>query len=162
MGELLDRAFQRQLLTELRDIYPKPADVQRSWPDQVDNRLLVNMSYLAEHGLIEIKTSSYHSGEIALHHAKINARGMDFIADDGGLSAILGVVTIKLHEDTIRDLLISKVQASDAETSVKDHLVAKLKALPADALASITEKALGAGLDRMPNVATWLSPLLGG
>jgi hypothetical protein len=156
MGELLDRGFQRQLLMELRDVYPHKIDVLQHWGSQSDNRLLVNLSYLAEHGLIEFSTRTLVSREIFMGFAKITAVGMDFVADDGGLSAILGVVTVKLHENTVRDLLVANVTASDTPTSTKEQLIAKIKGLPTDALGSLTEKALDAGLASIPNLGAWL------
>lgn len=161
MGELLDRAFQRYLLTELRDVYPKPADIRRSWGDQPDNKLLVNLSYLHEHGLVNFHSAAMMSGDIHMHSAKITAAGMDFIADDGGLSAILGVVTVKLHEDTIKALLIEKVQASDGDKSVKESLVAKIKELPSEGLGTLTQRTLEAGLDHVPDLLGSLSRWLG-
>src|SRR3546814_11319972 len=86
---------------------------------------------------------------------KITAKGIDFIADDGGLGAILNVQTIRLHEDSIRALLIKQVEASDVSQSVKERLVDKIKSMPADGIGTLTEKALEAGLKALPNVAPW-------
>lgn len=57
----------------------------------------------------------------------LTAKGLDFIADDGGLGAILGDVTVRLHGDALRDLLISRVQSSGEDETVKAKVVAKLK-----------------------------------
>ncbi|WP_217568820.1 hypothetical protein [Mesorhizobium sp. GbtcB19] len=161
MGELLDRGFQRQLLSELQDLYPQSADVNRSWGQQHDNRLLVNLEYLREHGLVEFTWTRFLSGDIHMHTAKITAAGMDFIAADGGLGAILGVVTVKLHDDTIRQLLISKIEKSDGDQSVKDQMIAKVKALPSDALGSVAMAGLGAALDQTPHLFTLLRTVIG-
>lgn len=162
MGELLDRNFQRELLQDLQTTYPRALDLNRSYGKQTDNRLLVNLSYLHEHGMVDLKASNYLSGDISLHHAKITAKGMDFLADDGGLSAILGVVTIKIHEDTIRDILLSRLQSTDGDPTVKAQLIDKIKSLPSEALGSLTEKLLNAGLDQLPDLPAilgkWLSP----
>src|SRR3546814_2251812 len=91
---------------------------------------------------------------------KITAKGIDFIADDGGLGAILHVQTIRLHEDSIRALLIKQVEASDVSQSVKERLVDKIKSMPADGIGTLTEKALEAGLKALPHVAHWLQALL--
>ncbi len=42
--------------------------------------------------------------------ARITAKSIDLLEDDGGVSAILGVVTAKLHEDTIRNLVLAEVK----------------------------------------------------
>jgi len=161
MGELLDRQFQKEILDNLKAMYPRQTDLKATFGEQTDNRLLVNLSYLHEHGLIDLKSTLYLSGEIGLHYAKITAKGMDFIADDGGLSAILNVLTVKLHEDTIKSLLIDRIQASDAEPNVKDTLIQKVKSLPAESLGSLVQKGLDAGLEQLPNlpelIGKWLS-----
>ncbi|ESX95877.1 hypothetical protein X755_20985 [Mesorhizobium sp. LNJC405B00] len=86
----------------------------------------------------------------------MTAAGMDFLADDGGLSAILGVVTIRLHEDTIKALLIDRIEKSDAPASVRTKLVDQIKALPAEATKALTLDAIKAGLANMPEFLTWL------
>src|SRR3546814_18958908 len=91
---------------------------------------------------------------------KITAKGIDFIADDGGLGAILNVQTIRLHEDSIRALLIKQVAASDVSQSVKERLVDKIKSMPADGIGTLTEKALEAGFKALPHVAPWHQALL--
>lgn len=161
MGELLDRGLQHQILNQLRDIYPHQGTVQKLWGTQSDNSLLVNLSYLNEHGLIDLTTKTLMSGEILLGFAKITARGMDFIANDGGLSAILGVVTVKLHEDTIKALLIQKVEAADGDATVKAKLIAKIKDIPSESLGTVTQRALDAGLDLAPDLLGSLSKWLG-
>lgn len=91
---------------------------------------------------------------------KITAKGLDFISDDGGLSSILGIVTVKLHQDTITALMVDKIEKSNAEPSIKKQLVEKIKALPAEALQRVSLKALEAGLERV-DVSQWLDKLIG-
>lgn len=160
MGELLDRDFQRELLTDLKRLYPHQADLTRRNGGEDDSRLMVNLQYLHEHGLVEFRWQKFVSGEHRMVDAKITARGMDFLAGDGGLSAILGVVTVKLHEDTIRDLLIARIQAADGEQGVKDALIAKVKHLPADALGLLTTRGLDAAMSKVPDLLSLLQGLL--
>lgn len=75
---------------------------------------------------------------------------MDFLADDGGLSAILGVLTVKLHDETIRHLIEARINSSDLPAEQKAGLLATLKDLPGEALKHLTEKLLDAGLDNWP------------
>lgn len=152
MGELLDRHYQREILTTLQNVYPHTADIEGTWGEQNDNRLLVNLSYLSEHGLVDFITATSISGYILMISAKVTAKGMDFLANDGGLGAILGVVTVKLHEDTLRQLLIDKILAADGDGTTKASLVAKIKEIPSEALGAFTEKALDAGLDHLPDL----------
>ena len=68
----------------------------------------------------------------------ITARGLDFLADDGGLTAILRTVVMKLHADTIRDMLLAKADASGLPAPEKSALRKQIGNLPAAALHSPT------------------------
>lgn len=159
--ELLDRKLQRRLLAELSDIYPRLADIGRSFEDVDQRQLEYNLFYLREHGLIELSHSDLLDGSIIVGTGSITARGIDFISDDGGLTSILGVVTVKLHEDTIKKLLIGKIEEADGDPTAKKLLVEKIKEMPSEALGTITERALESGLDQLPDLISSLSKWLG-
>lgn len=72
---------------------------------------------------------------------------MDFLADDGGLSAILGVVTVKLHDETIRDLIAARIQDSNLPPEEKTGLLTQLRELRGESIKHLTLKLLDAGLD---------------
>jgi hypothetical protein len=155
----MDRAFQLQLLRKLRDIYP----AERSFieaPDGEHIRPLVHaVHYLQEHGLLSASWTTFDTprgGFQRPYCVRITAKGLDFLADDGGLTATLGVVTVRLHQDTLKALLLQKVAESDEPEDVRQRVVEKIKSLPADALGKVTERAIEAGLSKMPGVANWL------
>jgi hypothetical protein len=90
----IDRSFQRSLLLWMRDKYPSMAhDVPKSL-DGNDRLFYFNLLYLQEHGLCEALTQESLDGKFSWGGAKITAKGVDFLENDGGLSAILGVVTV--------------------------------------------------------------------
>ncbi len=147
--ELLDRDFQKELLTSLAAIYPSDANVS-SLPGYGDgNRLVVNAAYLSEHGLMEARLHQM-DGRPQLGYAKITANGMDFLQDDGGLGAILGVVTIRLHEETLRDLIEAKVLESDLPQTQKQRLIDQLRQLPAETTKHLAMQLVDAGLKSWP------------
>lgn len=163
MAELLSRDIQHTLLLKLRHTYPRVTSGVELF-DHSDQRVAaVNAAYLHEHGLIEasVRPGGLPGTGPSLANAKITAKGIDFLADDGGLSAILGVVTVKLHSETIRDLLIARVRESSEPDTVKERLIDQLKATPAQALGQLTERALDAGLRSLPNIGTVLQGLMG-
>ncbi|HEX7908277.1 MAG TPA: hypothetical protein VF534_09345 [Paraburkholderia sp.] len=71
---------------------------------------------------------------------------MDFLADDGGLSAILGVVTVRLHEETLKELIGTQIAESDLPDPEKIRLLDQLKSLPAEAIKHLSLKLIDAGL----------------
>ena len=108
----LDRAYQLELLELLATSYPQSFDIRemaRVWDDEQEQRYAANMIYLDEHGLVESAIRFGIDGHMSMALPRITARGMDFLADDGGLSAVLGVVTVKLHEDTLKELIGQRI-----------------------------------------------------
>src|SRR5271169_1802463 len=96
----IDRKLQRDLLLLLRSAYPNeinslPADFEMS-------AAIPNLKYLEEHNLC--KSGLGWRGNMINQYvwaggAKITAQGLDFLEEDGGLSAILGIVTVKIQAD---------------------------------------------------------------
>jgi hypothetical protein len=148
----LDRAYQRELLQMLANVYPEQLDdrqeLMKMSREQRD-RYAANMVYLDEHGLVE-SGLSYGNTTARYPLARITAKGMDFLADDGGLSSILGVVTVKLHEDTLKQLIGQRITESDLPAPEKSKLLEQLKTLPGEAIKHLTLKLVDAGLANWP------------
>ncbi|MER9642388.1 hypothetical protein [Mesorhizobium sp. M0239] len=158
MGELLDRNLQREILGILSNDYPQRTNIRKAF-EGGGGKLDVNLAYLEEHDLVSVHWHNGQDGRTPMQ-ASITAKGLDFIADDGGLGTILGVVTVRLHGDTLRDLLISRVESSNEDETLKQKAIAKLKEIPGDALGSLATKALDACLASLPAVASWMLALL--
>jgi len=146
----LDRALQHEILEKLAKRYPQRLDVQ-SW-NREESRLIPNMHYLQGHGLIEGSTTREIAGDNHFINAQITVRGLDFLADDGGLTAILGVVTVKLHDETIRDLVASRIQRSDLPPEEKTGLLAQLRELRGESIKHLTLKLLDKGAESLPAI----------
>ncbi|MFN9090134.1 MAG: hypothetical protein ACK5V0_01145 [Alphaproteobacteria bacterium] len=139
MGELLDRGVQNHFLRALGWHYPNAEDISDNWQGYADNVVRVNLCYLEEHGLVRLE-KIWPDDELLITDAKITARGLDFLQDDGGLGAILGVVTVKLADETIKQLLAAKVDASETDPGVKAKLLETIKGLPSKATEDIAGK----------------------
>ncbi|MBR8401957.1 hypothetical protein KDW65_35590 [Burkholderia cenocepacia] len=145
----LDRDFQRQVLTALAEIYPHFGHAELVG-DVSEEVRAANLYYLAEHGLITEPAQLNADTSVSYRPSRITKDGMDFLAEDGGLSAILGVVTIKLHEDTIKSLIETKIMESDLPAADKPRFVDALRSLPADATKHLTMKLLDLALAHAP------------
>lgn len=133
-----NRKLQHEILTELGEAYPNTVSYGGRY--KVSDPFHANAHYLAEHDLLVPIKSSTLGGENTVLCAKITAKGLDFLTDDGGLSEILGVVTVKLHADTIRDLLRSGVDASDTPDNEKKLLKDMIKTVPDQALSKLVQE----------------------
>ncbi|ONH52783.1 hypothetical protein SAMN04490182_4585 [Pseudomonas cedrina] len=161
----LDRSLQRKILTGLAAVYPRSPSYAEydEIAEGVDEDVFdANLYYLAQHGLVAECMSFAMSGEILINMGKLacTAQGMDFLAGDGGLSAILGTVTVKLHEDTLRQLIEAKVKASDAPEDQKTGILKALREAPGDAIKHLTEKLLDLGLENAPKAFPIIQTLL--
>jgi hypothetical protein len=133
---MFSREKQREILLQLREVYPAHTSFSVHTEEEA-REVAVNLKYLEEHGLciadVQIQISS-DATFIQLGACSITARGLDFLEDDGGLSAILGVVTVKLHADTIRDLIAAKIEATAMPAEEKSALKRRLGGLSQKAL----------------------------
>jgi hypothetical protein len=161
----LDRDLQRAILQRLADVYPGLATTLIPELNTLadEETLIGNMLYLEEHDLIVSGISRYLEGRAMINSSKlkITARGLDFLADDGGLSATRGVVTIKLHDDTLKSLIESKILASDLPQPDKNRWIDQLRTLPVDATKHLTLKLLDLGLSNAPAALAAIGGALG-
>ena len=143
----LDRELQMRLLSIAADAYPSPVTPSKDVPvDFEDEAVIRNLVYLEEHGLLVLVKSRWNDGGIGIGQMTATKDGMDFLEDDGGLSAILGVVTVKLHSETIKDLIALKIQESTLAPDEKRKFLGLLRELPADATKHLVLKLVDMGL----------------
>lgn len=159
--ELLDRAFQRELLAKLAEQYPNPMSCESLGFQPGDQRWNVTTQYLAEHGLIAATSADFFEVGVQTMDARITAKGLDFLQDDGGLTAILGVVTVRLDAETIRALIEDKIEETDMPAEEKSRLTKWLSTAGSEALKEATKRLVGAALDHAPDALRLLQTLPG-
>ena len=157
---LLDRDMQLAVLTELSEVYPASLDLSDRYEYGTDDyrKLVANLAYLEAHRLISEK-SVLVSRSIGDHYAQPNRSsithtGMDFLADDGGLSAILGVVTIKFEAEQFRTILESMILSSNLPTERKQTMIDVLRELPAESIKHLTTRIVDVGWDNLDSLMT--------
>lgn len=156
---LLDRELQRRILKGLAEIYPSAAQSLLKDLSADTDAGIANLVYLREHGMVSGELVRLQS-HIRPGKQKITAKGLDFLADDGGLSAILGVVTVRLHQDTIRLLVTQKIEDSDLPEEEKRPLLQAVRELPGEAIKHLTTKLLDLGMDNLPGAVALIRTTL--
>lgn len=159
--ELLDRALQHQLLNGLANAYPAPLSAQAIGFTQDSGAWNVNVQYLAEHGLVEAEGIDTLDGTFFTPRARITAKGLDFLQDDGGLTAILGVLTVRLDAETIRALIEDKIEETPMPAEEKSRLMKWLSTASSEALKEATKRLVAAALDHAPQALRLLQTLPG-
>ncbi|MCH7309216.1 hypothetical protein MMO38_13905 [Acinetobacter sp. NIPH 1852] len=160
----LDRELQNIILTLAAEAHPSELDENRLplTMDTSDIKFYSNLRYLEEHGLI--KPNSYSVSLDGIHFIEfitITAKGLDFLADDGGLSAILNVVTVKFEANTLKAILESRINQSDLAPEYKQSMIDALQELPAESIKHLSTKLLDASLDSLPSAILLIGTYLG-
>ena len=137
---LLDRSMQLKVLKHYADIYPGESYEKWSAFGDHEHAVAANLFYLQEHGLVKIR------GQLA--------------SEDGGLSAILGVVTIKLHDDTIKALVEQRILASNLPEPEKKRLIDRLRDLSAETTKHLVLKLVDLGLEKSQDAIALILKLL--
>lgn len=149
-----NRVVQRELLKELYDASPYGINQNRKFYYEEAfgsiNNLVANIMYLREHELIDCALEQVLSGAfiVVLEGAKITNKGIDFMRDDGGLSAILNVQTIKFHKDAVV-VLEDLIAISNMNDSEKEKAKSTLGELSTEALKTVVQAATTAGLTKL-------------
>lgn len=158
----IDRDFQRAMLEHLRDSYPQESfEVYTLIPGRTEDAY-DNLTYLAEHGLVKAGIRTFLDSSREGMGATITAKGLDFISDDGGLSATLNTVTVKFHGDTLRQLIADKIESAAIPPQEKGALTKAVQEMPAEAVKTLTTKLMEKGLENMPQAIALIQSLLKG
>ncbi|WP_274369838.1 hypothetical protein [Morganella morganii] len=171
-ADRFSRSMQLELLRLMAESYPgfpskeRVIEVADRFDDMVD--VSANLVYLYQHGLIEkpYRAANTDDGPVLrfmLNELTITEKGIDLVLDDGGLTAILGVQTIKIHTDTMRNLE-EIILSSNIPEAEKKGLLAKLRELPSSAITHLTNelvvKAALALPGALPLIQTYLQSIL--
>lgn len=160
-----DESLQLEILRRALDSAPMSleaedyiGDLSKQWEAR---DIAATLIYLARHGLIETGTQLGIGGYISWGYVEITHKGIDFMRPDGGLGALLNVVTVRLHEDSIKALFIDRINQSTEPDSVKKSLIKQVRDLPAEGLKTLTTTALQAAMTHLPNAMSLLHTWLG-
>lgn len=163
----LDREIWMLMLRQLSKSN-KPFDSvdQFDLPDLDTATRYLYAEYLRDHGLVELGVFNGLRSGPQITSIKLTSKGRDHISEDGGLTAELGVVTIKLHEDTIKSLIESQILASELPEPQKRTMIHALRELPAESTTHLVKTLVGEGvklgLRGAPNAYQWLHNLISG
>ena len=121
-----------------------------------------NAYYLYEHELLKMELSRDIGGDTRVQSIRITARGLDFLEDDGGLSAILGVVTVKFEAETLKALIDNNILKTADLPEEKKGLFRKALAVASEAtLQEIMAELVRVGASKGPEMLTSLIRILG-
>ncbi|MCK5592199.1 MAG: hypothetical protein KAI72_09620 [Candidatus Pacebacteria bacterium] len=150
----INRELQSKILVKMQAVYPELIEIQKEFENFNDFELHANLFYLEEHNLIEAsaKRIEVFGAPCQIFTARITARGLDFIEDDGGLSAILNKITVSFDVENIKNLLSDKIFKLSIENNKKKTLIEKIKSMSSAAIQNICIKLIGKGIESVPEI----------
>nr|WP_154325031.1 hypothetical protein [Pantoea sp. 201603H] len=151
-----DREIQNEILKACIVSYPSPPSLLAIIQPKIENLLtnkdekiiLANLFYLKDHELITFSHNCNRCPIAIFDEMTITAKGIDFMLNDGGLSSILNVQTVKLHRETIVVLedLIAISNMSDLE---KEKAKSNLGDMSTEAIKAVVSTVTTAGLSML-------------
>lgn len=157
----IDRELQLALLEELKVFYPRRSHSAYHLNGYTQADCIDQLMYLEELGLVESGISfSPLNGNGTSTQAKITAKGLDFLEEDGGVGAVLDVVTVRLHEDTLRQLIEAKVQASNLPEEQKSGILKALREAPGETTKQLIAKLVDLGMENAQKALPLIQTLL--
>lgn len=165
---ILDRDLQKIMLEKMSTRYPRYYNFNDDFDSNSSDyyHAVKNLFYLQEHGLVK-ENSVFMSkaiggdGHIQFGNATITNKGLDFLANDGGLSAILNTVTVKFEAETLKAILENRINQSDLDPEHKQSMIDSLRELPAESIKHLTTELLTRGLDNLPAAILLIGTYLG-
>ena len=139
-----NRELQNHILTVCIASYPHHTSWNQydpeSFPGLMDDHILAaNIYYLSEHGLISVSPQRTDDPYSLLENIRATADGIDFMMGDEGLKSVLDIRTIKIHSDTMAQL-VDIISSSDIPAEEKHGILSKLRELPASTITHLTNE----------------------
>jgi len=123
---------------------------------------IAEVQYLQDIGLITGVNISYGVNDIVVNGVpRITTKGMNYLSKEETIWDELNVVTIKIHEDTIKKMIELKIDSSDLSPSHKKKLLDRLRELPASAIERLVFQLVDKGLENTPALLQMLKNSLG-
>lgn len=136
----LDRKLQHNVLEALAEVYPDSLLVSSLPGFSNGRKFMGTLFYLQEHGLI-VGGDIREPGQCrSMVDTQITKTGLDFLADDGGLQAMLGRFNVKFYSNELVDIIADSLKKSTIESSRRKGVVASLDSLEPDAMQKLTEE----------------------
>ncbi|HEU6436039.1 MAG TPA: hypothetical protein VE028_01135 [Nitratidesulfovibrio sp.] len=149
----VDRKLQKEILVHLKTIFPESITLTSLREDRFEKKSFeFNIMYLVDHNLVRRTSSGQYI---------INAKGIDFIEDDGGLSAILNTVTVKFDAENIRSLMEAELLKANLPEEEKSGIMATLRKLPGKALETVTLELIKKALADPTEILSVIRSVLG-
>ncbi|WP_404462946.1 hypothetical protein LG331_09205 [Vreelandella aquamarina] len=155
-----DKKIWLEMLEAAADTYPDAVEADQ-WNTALGKSIAnANITYLVDHKLVT-GLARKRIGDIDSYaEITITSAGLDHVSEDGGLTAELGVVTVRLEAETLQTLLAAQIEKTDAPRHEKNLLRQQLRALSAEAHQRLASQLIHLGLEAVPRSIQALKTLI--
>lgn len=154
----LNRKLQKDILTALREVYPDSLLVSALPGFSHDREFMGNLFYLQEHGIIDGGDIREPGQCRSMVDAQITKAGLDFLADDGGLKAILGYQSVKIDASSLVESLLKRLQKNVIGDDKYKEAAARLNSMDGRSLASLVLELICSGSFTDDELLSYLLP----
>ena len=137
----MNRELQSKILNSLKDSYPERVDLNQL-RREVGEDVGADLEYLYDHGLV---TGHYintlGSAKSTFIWAQITSEGLDFLEDDGGLSALRNTIHVRFDTEELKTVLVD-VFTQNAPEDKQETVRGAIRSLPAAAVRDLFAKLL--------------------
>ena len=135
-----DKEVQIEILKKLKENPTKAYEINDLLYIGDSETIIRNIEYLYGHKLLTIGQVSSYGGLSIPISIKITSSGIDAIDPEYGLGEIINTVTVKFHQDTIRELLINKINGENIPDNEKYKIIEYIKTIPKTATNKVIEE----------------------
>lgn len=155
-----DRKIWTEMLEAAAETYPDAVEADQ-WNTALGKSTAnANITYLVDHGLVT-GLARKRMGDIDSYaEITITSAGLDHVSEDGGLTAELGVITIRIEADTLQALLAAQIEMTDAPKHEKNLLRQQLQALSKEGHQRLASQLIHLGIEAAPRSIEWLKTLI--
>ncbi|MCP1313002.1 MULTISPECIES: hypothetical protein [unclassified Halomonas] len=156
-----DKTIWIEMLEAAAETYPDDCEADQ-WNKKLGKSVAnANINYLVEHNLVT-GLARKRMGDIDSYgNITITSAGLDYVSQDGGLTAELGVVTIRLEAEAIQALVTAQIEMAEATRQEKNLLRQQLQALSKEGHQRLANQLIRLGLEGAPRSIEWLKTLIG-
>ncbi|MGM8931418.1 hypothetical protein [Salinicola halophyticus] len=155
-----DMELGNELLEKAAEANPQPLAIDDYNKARGKDAVTPVVSYMVQHGLVEGPARRRMGTLDSYAEITITAKGLDYISEDGGLTAQDKLVIVRLEAQTIRDLVMAQVELSQAPKHEKTLIRRRLEALPEEGLKHLTSQLVELALKATPDAIQTLRTLL--
>lgn len=158
MEPLLERDYYIDVLQKLAETAPDHMGSVEWFQEKANENLkkyIVNLQYLEQKWLVVSHIIRSVDGKYSCAFPpELTADGWDYTSQEGGVRANIDTITVKIHENTLAQLIYAINQSQNMDQPLKDRLVSAAKSLPEKAMSSLVTQLIGVALSHPEKVVS--------